>query len=80
MFLISNSSQLNRSSNSQWPGGQNVVLVVLLALLAGCGGGSMASGSPAVSLSTNSLTFPDETPRAAQRPAHKKAHKTLDLE
>jgi len=41
------------------------VLVLLFALLAGCGGGSMSSGSPAVSLSTNSLTFPDEAPGAA---------------
>lgn len=40
-------------------------LVLLLATLAGCGGGSMSPGSPAVSLSPNTLTFPDESPGSA---------------
>jgi len=44
---------------------QSLVLVLLPALLTGCGGGSMPSGSPAVTLSTNSLSFPDETPGGA---------------
>lgn len=40
-------------------------LMLLLATLAGCGGGSMSPGSPAVSLSSNTLTFPDESPGSA---------------
>src|SRR6266567_151590 len=44
---------------------QSLVLVLLPALLTGCGGGSMGPGSPAVTLSTNSLSFPDEAPGGA---------------
>ena len=36
--------------------------------LSACGGGSMSPGSPSVTLSTNSLTFPDEAPGAASPP------------
>jgi hypothetical protein len=44
---------------------QSLVLMLLPALLTGCGGGSMPSGSPAVTLSTSSLSFPDEAPGGA---------------
>lgn len=44
---------------------QRLVLMLLPVLLTGCGGGSMSSGSPAMTLSTNSLSFPDETPGGA---------------
>jgi len=44
---------------------QSLVLMLLPALLTGCGGGSMGPGSPAVTLSTNSLSFPDEAPGGA---------------
>jgi uncharacterized protein DUF1573 len=44
---------------------QSLVLVFLLALLTGCGGGSMSPGSPVVTLSTNSLAFPNEVVGAA---------------
>ena len=44
---------------------QSLVLVLLPALLTGCGGGSIGPGSPAVTLSTNSLSFPDEAPGGA---------------
>jgi len=44
---------------------QSLVLMLLPALLTGCGGGSMGPGSPAVNLSTNSLSFPDEAPGGA---------------
>ena len=42
-------------------------LVVLVAALTGCGGGSMSGlpGTPAVTLSANSLTFPNEVVGAA---------------
>ena len=44
---------------------RSLVLMLLPALLTGCGGGSMSSGSPAMILSTNSLSFPDEAPGGA---------------
>jgi Protein of unknown function (DUF1573) len=40
----------------------SLLLVALLVLQAGCGGGSIGSGSPAVIFSANSLSFPDEAP------------------
>ena len=39
---------------------QKLVVVVLLLPFAGCGGGSMSPGSPAVTLSASSVTFPDQ--------------------
>lgn len=41
------------------------LVVVLLLPLAGCGGGSMSPGSPAVTLSASSVAFPDEVVGAA---------------
>ena len=55
------SAESKRSKFEQW----SIVLAALLVLQAGCGGGSMSSGSTAVTLSTNSLSFPDEAPGGA---------------
>ena len=44
---------------------QKLVVVLLLLPLAGCGGGSMSRGSPAVTLSASSVTFPDQVVGAA---------------
>jgi hypothetical protein len=55
------STESKRLKFEQW----NIVLVALLALQAGCGGGSMGSGLPAVTLSANSLSFPNEAPGGA---------------
>ena len=44
---------------------QSLSLLLLLVLITGCGGGSMSPGSPAVTLSANSITFPDEVVGAA---------------
>ena len=42
-----------------------IVFVLLITLLTGCGDGSRSPGSPAVTLSTNSLAFPNEGVGAA---------------
>ena len=62
-MLIAGDRQWKRSiASKSSPFKQGLVLILLPALLTGCGGGSMSSGSPAVTLSTNSLSFPDEAP------------------
>jgi hypothetical protein len=55
------STKSKRLKFVQW----SIVLVALLALQPGCGGGSMESGLPAVTLSANSLSFPNEAPGGA---------------
>src|SRR5712692_9762561 len=65
-MLVAGDGQWKRSIGSKrLQFTQGLVLVLLPALLTGCGGGSMSSGSPAVTLSTNSLSFPDEAPGGA---------------
>ena len=42
-----------------------VILVCGILVLSACGGGSISAGAPAVTLSANSLSFPDEAPGGA---------------
>jgi hypothetical protein len=56
------SAESKRLKFEQW----SIVLVALLVLHAGCGGGSLGSGSPAATLSANSLSFPDQAPGGAE--------------
>ena len=59
-----------RSAESKWLSFvlRSPVLVSLLALLSGCGGRSIGVASPALTLSPNSLSFPNEAPGAASAP------------
>src|SRR5258708_3361097 len=65
-MLVAGDGQRKRSIGSKGlQFTQSLVLMLLPALLTGCGGGSIPSGSPVVTLSGNSLSFPNEAPGGA---------------
>jgi hypothetical protein len=69
--VLRNGRRAMKSRRSRVKGGHLgvgvlVVVVLVTVVLSGCGGGPrMQPGSPAVTLSPNSLSFPDETPGGA---------------